>query len=148
LTIQIAANDRLALSLVQFHRITRTCRHVFYKPDVESAKIESRQGDDFLVFMRIAKAKFMLSDVLNTEQTIQSIGLDPPKAYSRAAARALTRSRRRGARTSMSCPSARIAVFFGPSNGYWYYEERGGGVYITCESITLTRDIPFGLGRS
>jgi hypothetical protein len=31
-------------------------------------------------------------------------------------------------------------------HGYWFYEERGGGVYITCESITLTRDIPFGLG--
>jgi hypothetical protein len=30
-------------------------------------------------------------------------------------------------------------------NGYWFFEERDDGVYITCESITLTRDIPFGM---
>src|SRR5579862_1277215 len=41
----------------------------FYKPDVAEAKIESRQGDEFLIFMRIVKAKFMLSAVFNTEQT-------------------------------------------------------------------------------
>jgi hypothetical protein len=29
--------------------------------------------------------------------------------------------------------------------GYWFFEERDGGVYIACESITLTRDIPFGM---
>jgi hypothetical protein len=27
----------------------------------------------------------------------------------------------------------------------WFFEERDDGVYITCESITLTRDIPFGM---
>jgi len=31
-------------------------------------------------------------------------------------------------------------------NSYWRFEERDGGVYLECESISLTRDIPFGLG--
>ena len=31
-------------------------------------------------------------------------------------------------------------------NTYWRFEERDGGVYVQCESISLTRDIPRGLG--
>ena len=29
---------------------------------------------------------------------------------------------------------------------YWRFEEREGGVYIECRAISLTRDVPFGLG--
>jgi hypothetical protein len=29
---------------------------------------------------------------------------------------------------------------------YWRFLERDGGTYIQCESISLTRDIPLGLG--
>ena len=31
-------------------------------------------------------------------------------------------------------------------NSYWRFEERDGGVYVECESISLTRDIPAGFG--
>ena len=31
-------------------------------------------------------------------------------------------------------------------NSYWRFLERDGGVYIQCESVSLSRDIPFGLG--
>ena len=31
-------------------------------------------------------------------------------------------------------------------NSYWRFEQRPEGVYVQCESITLTRGIPFGLG--
>jgi hypothetical protein len=29
---------------------------------------------------------------------------------------------------------------------YWRFEERDGGVYAECRAISLTRDIPMGLG--
>jgi hypothetical protein len=32
-------------------------------------------------------------------------------------------------------------------NGYWFFEERDGGVYAEFESITLTRDIPALMGK-
>ena len=31
-------------------------------------------------------------------------------------------------------------------NSYWRFEEKDGGVYVEVESISLTRDIPTGLG--
>jgi hypothetical protein len=30
-------------------------------------------------------------------------------------------------------------------NTYWRFLERDGGTYIQCESLTLTRDVPFAL---
>jgi hypothetical protein len=32
-------------------------------------------------------------------------------------------------------------------NGYWFFAESDGGVFITCESITLTREIPFLMAK-
>ena len=29
---------------------------------------------------------------------------------------------------------------------YWRFQERDGGVYVECRAISLTRDIPIGLG--
>ena len=31
-------------------------------------------------------------------------------------------------------------------NSYWRFEERDGGVWVECEAISLTRDVPTGLG--
>jgi hypothetical protein len=31
-------------------------------------------------------------------------------------------------------------------NTYWRFEEKDGGTYIECQSVSLTRDIPTGLG--
>lgn len=117
----------------------------FYKPDVESAKIESRQGDEFLVFMRIVKAKFLLSDVLNTEQAIQFTRLDPQRVYSRTYSKRINEVASPGRAGEHELPIGQDRGLLWRLYGYWFYEERDDGVYITCESITLTRDIPFGM---
>jgi hypothetical protein len=31
-------------------------------------------------------------------------------------------------------------------NSYWRFEERDGGVWLECEAVSLTRDVPTGLG--
>jgi hypothetical protein len=31
-------------------------------------------------------------------------------------------------------------------NSYWRFEERDGGTWLECEAISLTRDVPTGLG--
>lgn len=118
----------------------------FYKPDVESATIESRQGEEFLVFMRIVKAKFLLSDVLNTEQAIQFIRLDPKRVYSRARSKRINEVAAPGRPGEHELPTGQDRGLLWRLYGYWFYEERDDGVYVTCESITLTREIPFGMG--
>ncbi len=120
--------------------------HVFYKPDIENAKIESRQGDEFLVFMRIVKSKFLLSDVLNTEQAIQFTRLDSQRVYSRSFSKRISEIAAPGRSGEHELPIGQDRGLLWRLYGYWFYEERDDGVYIACESITLTRDIPFGMG--
>ena len=31
-------------------------------------------------------------------------------------------------------------------NTYWRFEEHDGGLYVQCEALSLTRDMPYGLG--
>ena len=117
----------------------------FYKPDIESAKIESRQGDEFLIFMRIVKAKFLLSDVLNTEQAIKFTRLDPQRVYSRTSSKRISEVAAPGRSAEHELPVGQDRGLLWRLNGYWFYEERDDGVYVACESITLTRDVPFGM---
>jgi hypothetical protein len=43
-------------------------------------------------------------------------------------------------------PVGRDGGYLWRLNTYWRFVERDNGVYIECESVTLTRGIPFGLG--
>lgn len=119
---------------------------VFYKPDIADAKIESHEGDDFLVYMRIVKAKFMLSDVLNTENVIRFVHLDSKRVYSRSYSKRINEVAAPGQPGEHELPSGQDRGLLWRLYGYWFFEERDDGVYITCESITLTRDVPFGMG--
>jgi hypothetical protein len=117
----------------------------FYKPDIAEAKIESRQGNDFLVYMRIVKTKLMLSDVLNTEHAIHFLPLDPKRVYSRSYSKRINEVTAPGKSGEHELPSGHDRGLLWRLYGYWFFEERDDGVYIACESITLTRDIPFGM---
>jgi hypothetical protein len=132
---------REVLSIVQDYDHHRD----FYKPEIADAKIESHQGDEFVVYMRIVKAKFMLSDVLNTEHAIQFVHVDQKRVYSRSYSKRINEVAAPGQTGEHELPSGHDRGLLWRMNGYWFFEERDDGVYITCESITLTRDIPFGM---
>jgi hypothetical protein len=117
----------------------------FYKPDIADAKIESHQGNDFLVYMRIVKTKLMLADVLNTEHDIHYLRLDAKRVYSRSYSRRINEVAAPGKSGEHELPSGHDRGLLWRLYGYWFFEERDGGVYITCESITFTRDLPFGM---
>jgi hypothetical protein len=118
----------------------------FYKPDIAEGRIESHAGDEFLVFLRIVKTKLMLSDVLNTEHEIQFTHLDPRRVYSRSYSKRINEVAAPGRSGEHELPSGQDRGFLWRLYCYWFFEEREEGVYVTCESVTLTRDIPLGMG--
>jgi hypothetical protein len=120
--------------------------HDYYQPDVEASRLESRQGDLFLIYMRIVKAKLMLTDVLDTEHTVEFFRLDPQRIYSRSYSKRINEVAAAGRTDEHLLPVGQDRGMLWRLYGYWFYEERDGGVYVTCESITLTREIPFGMG--
>jgi hypothetical protein len=118
-----------------------------YKPEVASAQVRSHTGNDFSVYMRIVKSKFFLSDVLNTEHEIHFIPLDAKRVYSRAYSTRVAEVSDPGTPSEHELPVGKDRGLMWRLYGYWFYEERDGGVMVECESVTLTRDVPFGMGH-
>jgi hypothetical protein len=116
----------------------------YYTPDVERAKLESRDGDHFRVYLRFRRKK-IVTVVLNTQHDVTYYRDSPTRAHSRSSAIRIAEVEHPGSvREKEKAP--------GNDNGYlwrmetwWRMEEKDGGVYVQNEAVTLTRDIPTGL---
>lgn len=118
-----------------------------YKPDVVDVKVESHTGGDFAIRTRVVKAKFFISDVLDIDNEIHFVSLDPKRTYSKSASRRVVEIANAGKHNERELPYGHDRGLMWRINGYWFFEESDGGVFITCESITLTRDIPFLMAK-
>lgn len=123
-------------------------RHnIIYRPEIAAARILSRQGSDFKVYLRIVKSKLFLSAVLNSEHEIRFVQLDPTRVYSRAYSTRISEVSDPGKPTEHELPVGKDRGLLWRMNGYWFFEERDGGVYVESEAVSLSRDIPFGMGN-
>lgn len=117
------------------------------KPEIAESKMRSRQGDDFQVYLRIVKSKFFLSDVLNTEHKIHYVPVDAQRVYSRSYSTRIAEVSGAGKPGEHELPVGQDRGLLWRLYSYWFFEERDGGVYIACQTVTLTRDIPMGMGK-
>jgi hypothetical protein len=118
-----------------------------YKPEVAEARVRSRTGDDFEVSMRVVKSKLWISGVLNIDHQIRFTAVDSHRVYSQSYSRRIAEVTDVGKKTEHELPVGHDRGFLWRIYGYWFFEEADGGVYVTCQSITLTRDLPFALDR-
>ncbi len=121
-------------------------RHaVYYAPDVERSKIESREGDHFLVFLRFRRHK-VITVVLDTEHQVQYFHDAPGKAHSRSSAVRIAEVENAGKSDEREKAAGEDGGFMWRMETWWRMEQRDGGVYVQSEVASLTRDIPTGLG--
>jgi hypothetical protein len=118
----------------------------YYSPDVVTSKVVSHTGNHWLVVMRTLKTKLFLSDVLETENDITFEKLNAAKVYGIAKSTRIQEVANPGKGDEHLLPEGHDRGLLWRLYGYWFYEERDGGVYVECESVTLTRDVPFGMG--
>ena len=117
-------------------------RHsVYYAPDVERSKIESRNGDHFRVFLRFRRHK-VITVVLDTEHDIEYFRDGPERAHSRSSALRITEVENPGNTGEREKPPGQDGGFLWRMETWWRMEERDGGVYVQSEVVSLTRDIP------
>jgi hypothetical protein len=118
---------------------------VYYAPDVERSKIESRDGDHFRVFLRFRRHK-IITVVLNTEHEVRYFHDGPGKAHSRSTAVRISEVESAGKSEEREKPPGDDGGFLWRMETWWRMEEGDGGVYVQSEVTSLTRDIPTGLG--
>lgn len=114
---------------------------IYYGPDVERSKIESRNGDHFRVFLRFRRHK-VITVVLNTEHDIQYFHDRPEHAHSRSSAVRIAEVENAGKKDEREKPPGEDGGFLWRMETWWRMEERDGGVYVQSEVASLTRDIP------
>ena len=121
-------------------------RHsVYFSPDVERSKIESRNGDHFRVFLRFRRHK-VITVVLNTEHAVDYFHDAPGKAHSRSSAVRIAEVANAGKNDEREKTPGDDGGFLWRMETWWRMEEGDGGVYVQSEAASLTRDIPAGLG--
>lgn len=117
----------------------------YYAPDVVQSRLVSRHGDDFQVFMRLKKHK-VITVVLDTEYNVQYRQLDTAHHYSLSRSTRVSEIADPGTPTEHALPLGHDHGFMWRLNSYWGFEQVDDGVLVECEAISLTRDIPAGLG--
>jgi hypothetical protein len=118
---------------------------IFYAPDVERSKIESRDGDHFRVFLRFRRHK-VITVVLDTEHDVRYYHDAPGRAHSRSSAVRIAEVENPGKSDESEKLPGDDGGFLWRMETWWRMEEGGGGVYVQSEVVSLTRDIPTGLG--
>jgi hypothetical protein len=116
-----------------------------YAPDVEKSKLESRDGDHFKAFLRFRRHK-VITVVLDTEHDITYFHDSATRAHSRSSATRIAEVDNPGTPKEKEKTPGDDNGFMWRMETWWRLEERDGGVYVQNEVVSLSRDIPVGLG--
>jgi hypothetical protein len=121
-------------------------RHAgLFAPAIVQSKLLARNDQTFRVFLRFYVKK-VIGVTMDTENDAQFFKSGPGRAYSRIRSTRVTEIADAGTPQEHPKQPGDENGFMWRLNTYWRFLERDGGTYIQCESLTLSRDVPFALG--
>jgi hypothetical protein len=118
----------------------------FYQPEVVKSKLLRRNANDFHIYLRLQQQESFLTVTFDTEHDVHYTRLDARRAASESRSTRIVEVENAGERSERALPEGRDHGFLWALNSYWRFSEVPSGVYVQCEAISLTRDIPAGLG--
>ncbi|MGH6628442.1 MAG: hypothetical protein ACREB3_01790 [Burkholderiales bacterium] len=113
-----------------------------YKPEVVRSKLVQRDGNDFKIFYRLRKKK-VITVTLSTDHDVHYFPVDATHCYSRSYTTRIQEVADADKPAEKEKPAGMDSGFLWRLYSYWRFEEKDGGIYIDCESVSLTRDIPW-----
>jgi hypothetical protein len=135
------ATTEQALTLVQNYDNHKN----IYKPEVIDSKLISREGNDFRIFLRLLKKK-VITVVLDTDHDVHYSEINAGRWFCRSYTTRIAEVEDVGTAKERVIEPDTGYGFLWRLYSYWKFDEKSGGVYIECRAISLTRDIPYGLG--
>jgi len=112
-----------------------------YKPEVVRSRLLSHDGNDFMIYYRLRKKK-VITVTLNTDHDVRYFPMDAAHCWSRSYSTRIAEVADADTPSEAEKPVGRDGGFLWRLYSYWRFEEKDGGVFIECESISLTRDVP------
>ncbi len=120
-------------------------RSELYKPEVIASRLVSHQDDDYKIFLRLYEKRFT-TVVFNTDYDVHWGEVTPDEYYSNSISTRIAQVKDADHPDGPEYPPGTGSGYLWRLNTYWRFDEKDGGVYIQCEALSLTRDIPYGLG--
>lgn len=112
--------------------------------DVLRAMVLSRSPAEMRVYLRMRRQQ-VVTVVYDTEHVVRFDVHSGGRASSSTVATRIVEINRAGTADERPLAAGDDRGFLWRLNGYWRYEQVVGGVIAECESISLSRDVPFGL---
>ena len=116
-----------------------------FRPNIARSKILEHDGDRFRLALRFNMKK-IISVTVDTESTAEFTPRGPDRETSAIRSVRVNEVENAGTAEEHQKPAGRGGGYMWRMNTYWRFLERDGGTYIECEALTLSRNIPTGLG--
>ena len=112
-----------------------------YRDVIASRRLE-REDDRYRIFMKIRRSK-VITVTYNTEHEVQYSRFGAARAGARSVATRIAQLQEAGTASEREMAPGSDGGYLWRLNAYWRYEAVPGGVIVECESVSLSRDIPF-----
>jgi hypothetical protein len=120
-------------------------RHAMFFDEVVESRTMERDADRFVVFLKLRRTK-VITVTYNTLHDVRYRTHDPARTSSRSVATTIAELADASTPREREKPAGEDRGFLWRLNSYWRFERTAEGVIVECESISLSRDIPTGLG--
>ena len=118
---------------------------VFYAPKVIDSRELAHQGDEYDVSLRLVE-KHLITVVLNTTYHVRYSMPDSEHLLVSSRSTHIGEVKHPDDSYTDEYPEGDDTGFLWRLNSYWRFRAADGGVYARCEAVSLSRDIPLGLG--
>jgi len=129
------------LAVVQdYDHLTRS-----YAPEVMASRLISHEGDDFHISLRMREQK-VVTVVMDAEYQVHYGRLDAVHQFSVSRSMRISEISDAGSPREHAVAEAENHGYLWRLNSYWRFVQESDGAIVQCEAISLTRNVPTGLG--
>jgi hypothetical protein len=115
------------------------------QPDVLAARVLTRSADGMALYLKLRRSQ-IVTVTYDTEHRVRFARLDASRATSTSVATRIVELEDAGTTAERPVAAGEDRGFLWRLNAYWRYQAVAGGVLVECESLSLSRRVPFGLG--
>jgi len=120
-------------------------RHQEWYPEPIESKLLSQDGDVYRGYLKLRRKK-VITVVLSTEHEAQYSQVSDNRWYGRSYSTKIAEVESVDTPEEKELPVGEDHGFLWRLYAYWFIEEAEDGVFVECVSVSMSRQIPFGLG--
>ena len=145
----VAGTTAVAVGAAELQKLQRTMATPKALPDGAKPQVELSFADSHPAYTSDIKAPAgapnIITIILDADYDVHRHFIDATRAYSNSYSTRIAQVENAGQPNESELPPGKDGGYLWRLNSFWRYFDTGRGVYVQCEAISLTRDIPAAL---